>query len=114
MNTSTSFSQELTSQFQPVSIENPVHVGQSIRYASRVAKIVSVKASYSLTDRVSWSDIDITVINGKSKVTTKVGIVELSAHDSIAIPAMVEHTIDAISDVRLVISFGQASGEVCS
>ncbi len=105
MNAEPSLASELSLHFSPEPRTNPVVIGQPIRYASRVAKIVSIKETHAISDRVSWSDVEVTPIGGECAVTFAGATVTLQAKESVTIPAMVEHTIEAISDSRLVVSF---------
>ena len=96
---------QLSSHFSPQLPLQPVEIGPPIRFSSRVARIVTIRKSNSIMDRLSVSELDVTVISGRCEVSFDGTNMVLGPHESLTIPRMAEHAILAIDDVRLVVSF---------
>ena len=83
----------------------PFHIGPPENFCNRVARIIVMESDHEISDRKSWSSMEVTVINGSCQIVVNDETHLLKPHQNITIPAEVSHRILAITDCRAVLTF---------
>lgn len=83
----------------------PIYIGPPESYSNRIARLLTMKRSQVLPDRTSWSNMTITMVSGCCQVELEDEVWELKKHAHLNIPANVSHRIQALTDLRAVITF---------
>lgn len=83
----------------------PIAISEPVQFATRVSRMVTIKASHMLSDRKSWSDMTILVISGSGILTVGEEVWQLSARETFQIPPHCEHRIEAETNLRMIVSF---------
>lgn len=87
------------------SIRNPVEIGPPVHIASRTGRMVVMKQGAQLSDRKSWSNMEIILLRGKCDVVVNDTTHSLSPGIPFQIPAHVEHQLVAQSETKAVVTF---------
>ena len=82
-----------------------VVISEPVKFATRVSRMVSIKASHSLSERKSWSSMTILVIRGCGEIRIDGEVHELVSGATLLVPPNCDHSIKAKSDLRLIVSF---------
>ena len=86
----------------------PIVISEPVQFATRVSRMVSIKASHVLSERKSWSDMTILVISGSGILTVEEEVWQLSARETFQIPPHCEHRNEAETNLRMIISFNKS------
>ena len=82
-----------------------VVISEPVKFATRVSRMVSIKAAHSLSERKSWSSMTVLVIRGCGEILIDGEFHELVAGTTLLVPPNCDHSIKAKSDLRLIVSF---------
>ena len=94
---------DIFGEFQPP--KQAVHIGPPENFCNRVARIIVLESEHEISDRKSWSSMEVTVINGSCHVEVNDETHLLKPHQNITIPPEANHRIRAITDCRAVLTF---------
>ena len=84
-------------------------IGPPVRIASRVGRMLVIRMGDCVSERKSWCNMHVVLLSGAAQLDVDDTKLFLRKGTVYALPPHVEHSIRAISDARVVVTF-DASG----